>query len=75
MPCSSNEAMNECEEDKIYLTNEYDTEAASDADNLDEDEEICFEFIANENDSYESDNNLSQNYEYQDVDFLESEDE
>lgn len=75
IPCSSNEAMNECEEDKIYLTNEYDTEAASDADNLDEDEEICFEFIANENDSYESDNNESQICEYQDVDFLESEDE
>lgn len=81
MPCSSNAPIIECETDKIYSNAEYDTEAASDADNLDEDEEICFEFITND-DSYESDINdfdhnkvVDKNYEYQDVDFLESEDE
>lgn len=56
------------EHQKIYSIGEYDTEAASDMDEMDESEEICFEFIANE-DSYESDNN--DNNEYEDVDFLE----
>ncbi|XP_055311368.1 uncharacterized protein LOC129574052 [Sitodiplosis mosellana] len=69
---SSTNAMIQSEDQKTYSIGEYDTEAASDMDELDEDEEICVEFIAND-DSYESDNN--ENNEYQDVDFLESEDE
>lgn len=68
--------------EKIYSIGEYDTEAASDMDDLDENEEICVEFIAND-ESYESENNEydniksidSKNNEYQDIDFLESEDD
>lgn len=56
------------EDQKIYSIGEYDTEAASDMDEMD-DEQICFEFIAKDDDSYESDNN--DNNEYEDVDFLE----
>lgn len=83
MPCSSNRALVECESNKLFAATEYDdTEAASDVDHLDEDEEICVEFITND-DSYESDLNEyesnksveTKNLEYQDVDFLESEDE
>lgn len=70
------------EDEQICTIGEYDTEAASDVDHLDEDEEICVEFIAND-DSYDSDINEydndksldAKNNEYQDVDFLESEDE
>lgn len=73
------------EGEKIYSIGEYDTEAdaASDVEELDEDEEICVEFIAND-DSYDESDNIeydnmnsfeSKNNEYQDVDFLESEDD
>lgn len=56
------------EDQKLYSIGEYDTEPASDLDEMDESEGICFEFVAND-DSYESDNN--DNNEYEDVDFLE----
>lgn len=67
--------------DKIYSAGEYDTEPQSDADNFDEEREICVEYVAAE-DSYESDGNYEhvnpvdpKNNEYEDVDFLELEDE
>lgn len=82
-PCTSTtNVLIQNKSEKIYSIGEYDTEAASDIDDLNENEEICVEFIAND-DSYESENNEydniksidSKNNEYQDIDFLESEDD
>lgn len=79
----SNDRILNSEAHKMYEMTEYDTEAASDYENLDETEEICVEFIANDEESCDSDINDSHNVkfteskanEYQDIDFLESEDE
>lgn len=79
-PCSSSDVTIPKESEQIHPIAEYDTEAISDVDNLDE--EICVEYIAND-DSYESDVNEygnvksteTKNNEYQDVDFLEFEDD
>ncbi|XP_031630388.1 uncharacterized protein LOC116345288 [Contarinia nasturtii] len=64
---SSNDVVMHNNRDKKIdaISEEYDTEPASDV------EEICLEIIANEN-SNDSD---TKNNEYQDIDFLESEDE
>lgn len=67
-------------QENVYAIREYDTEPTSDVDNLGEDEEICVEFVDND-DSCDTDINQyenpleSKNNEYQDVDFLEFEDD
>lgn len=67
---------------KMYTIGSNDNEITSDLENVPEPEEICVEYIANDDDSYDSDaiDHLdhidklpdSKNTEYQDVDFLES---
>lgn len=75
----------EDDDDKMYTIGGNDNEIASDMENVQEPEEICVEYIANDDDSYDSDaiDHLdhidklpdTKNTEYQDVDFLESDNE
>lgn len=80
---SSNDALRHNDDEKLYTIEGNDTELVSDIDNLEDVKEMCVAFITIDDDSYESDANEfhtdksleSKNNEYQDVDFLESDDD
>lgn len=59
-------------DDKMHIIDDHDNGATSDMVNLPEPEEMCVDFIANDDDIYDSDAVDTKHSDYQDVDFLES---